>query len=226
MGRIFLVRHGQADLLGADYDRLSDLGRRQAETVGAALSAQGVKPVLIASGALARQADTARFLAQAAAWAQPAEIDPDFDEYRHEDLFAAAFPEFADHAAVAAHVAKAAHPRAAFQQLFEQAFARWLGGAAREGGLSWAGFRERAMAATRRVASRCGRGESAVVVTSGGVIAAIAQALLGAPDAEVLKLHNPIYNASITRLMTRADTVALSGFNDVSHLSEDALTYR
>jgi len=226
MGRIFLVRHGQADLFGADYDRLSDLGRRQAERVGMALVAQGVEPAVIASGALVRQADTARFLAQTAGWAAPVEIDADFDEYRHEDLFAAAFPEFADHAAVAAHVAKAPHPRAAFQHLFEQAFARWLGGATREGGLSWAGFRARALAATRRVASRCGRGESAVVVTSGGVIAAIAQALLGAPDAEVLKLHNPIYNGSISRLMTRGDTVALSGFNDVSHLRDETLTYR
>ena len=226
MGRIFLVRHGQADLLGEDYDRLSDLGRRQAATLGAAWLARGVEPAAIMSGALARQADTARFLAQAAGWATPVEIDPDFDEYRHEDLFAAAFPEFADHAALAAHVAKAPHPRAAFQQLFEQAFARWLGGATAKGGLSWAGFRARALAATRRVAQRCGRGESAVVVTSGGVIAAIAQGLLGAPDAEVLKLHNPIYNGSITRLMTRGDTIALSGFNDVSHLAEDALTYR
>ena len=226
MGRIFLVRHGQADLLGADYDRLSDLGRRQAHTVGATLAAQGVEPALIVSGALARQADTARLLAQAAGWAAPVAIDPDFDEYRHEDLFASAFPEFADHSAVAAHVAKAPQPRAAFQLLFEQAFARWLGGATREGGLSWAGFRARALAATRRVASQCGQGESAVVATSGGVIAAIAQALLGVPDADVLKLHNPIYNGSITRLMTRGEDVAISGFNDVAHLSGDALTYR
>ena len=229
MGRIYLLRHGQANLLGEDYDRLSDLGRRQAERAGAALAAQGVHPAVFASGALTRQADTARHAAQAAGWRAALEIDADFDEYLHADLFGAAFPQFTDYAAISAHIAKQPHPRRAFQDLFEAAFAAWLAGARREGGLSWSGFRERALAALRRIAKRCGEGESAVVVTSGGVIAAIAQALVGLPDEQTLKLHNPLYNASITRLMTRGEAMALSGFNDIAHLAEaDAalVTYR
>jgi broad specificity phosphatase PhoE len=229
MGRIFLLRHGQANLLGEDYDRLSDLGRRQAERAGGALAAQGVAPAVFASGALVRQADTARHAAQAAGWRTPLEIDADFDEYRHADLFGAAFPQFSDYAAISAHISKQPNPRRAFQDLFERAFAAWLAGAKREDGLSWSGFRERALAALRRVAARCGEGESAVVVTSGGVIAAIAQALVGLPDEQTLKLHNPLYNASITRLMTRGEAIALSGFNDIGHLAETDpafVTYR
>jgi broad specificity phosphatase PhoE len=228
MGKIYLLRHGQANLLGADYDRLSDLGRRQGERAGAALLAQGVHPVVFASGALKRQADTARHAAEAAGWRTALETDADFDEYAHADLFGAAFPQFSDYAALSAHIVMQPNPRRAFQDLFEQAFAAWLAGAARAGGLSWRGFRERALGAVARIAKRCGEGESAVVVTSGGVIAAIAQGLLGVPDSETLKLHNPLYNASITRLMTRGEDIALSGFNDIAHLAPDAalVTYR
>ena len=227
MGKIYLLRHGQANLLGADYDRLSDLGRRQAERAGAALAAQGAAPVVFVSGALKRQADTARHAAQAAGWRATLEIDADFDEYGHADLFGAAFPQFADYAALSEHIVTQPNPRRAFQDLFERAFAAWLGGAKREGGLSWREFRERALGAVARIAKRCGEGESAVVVTSGGVIAAIAQGLIGLPDAETLKLHNPLYNASITRLMTRGEAMALSGFNDIGHLTPaDLVTYR
>ena len=230
MGRVYLLRHGQASLLGDDYDRLSDLGRRQAEIAGTALAAQGVDPVLVVSGALRRQIDTARHARLAARWRAALEIDPDLDEYRHQDLFAASFPQLADHAAMSARVAALPDPRRGFQNLFETAFAEWLAGAVREGGLSWSEFRSRTVAALGRAASRCGKGETAVVVTSGGVIAAIVQHLIGLPDAETLKLHNPLYNASITRLLTRGADIALSGFNDVSHLmtasGDDLVSYR
>ncbi|HEY2444592.1 MAG TPA: histidine phosphatase family protein [Rhizomicrobium sp.] len=230
MGRIYLLRHGQAHLFSDDYDRLSDLGRHQAERAGAALAAQGVTPVLVLSGALRRQIDTARHASHAANWRAKPKIDPEFDEYRHEDLFAPTYPHLAAQAAISAYVSAQPHPRRAYQDLFERAFTGWLAGATREGGLSWSDFRARVVKALQRTASQCGAGESAVIFTSGGVIAAIAQALIGLPDSQTLKLHNPLYNASITRLMTRGDAIALSGFNDISHLTnsgDDALvTYR
>lgn len=219
MGQIHLLRHGQADLLGIDYDRLSELGREQARLAGIALAARGIRPVLVVSGQLRRQTGTAQAAAEAAGWSAAPSVDPDFDEYRHEDLFTTVHAHLPDHAAIAAFVARAENPRRAYQELFESAFTAWAGGAIGTGGLSWAAFRQRVLAALGRVAERCGRGESAVVVTSGGVIAAIAQSLLGVPDAQVLKLHNPLHNASITRLLTQGRSISLSGFNDISHLT-------
>ncbi|MEM9726055.1 MAG: histidine phosphatase family protein [Pseudomonadota bacterium] len=222
MGRIYLLRHGQADLFGADYDRLSDLGEAQARAVGAALAQRGVSPKILISGGLRRQSETARLASEAAGWAARPEQDPDWDEYRTEDLFAPAFPDTPNQEAIAASVADADNPRRAFQAKFETAFASWLGGHA--GGpdgaetMSWAAFRARGLGATKRLAARLGPGETAVAATSGGVIAAILQSLLDAPDDAVLRLHNPVYNGSLTRLMTQGDTVALSGFNDISHL--------
>lgn len=219
MGRIYLVRHGQADLLGDDYDTLSERGHVQAKLTGAALAAIGVDPVMLVSGALRRQSRTALAAAEGGGWAVTPDIDPDFDEYTHADLFTPAFPHLVDHAAIAGQVARAPEPRRAYQQLFEEAFCAWIAGRPGGSGLGWAAFRERAVAALLRVAERCGRGETAVIVTSGGVITAICQTLLHVPDAKVLSLHNPIHNASITRLLTRNGEVALGGFNDISHLA-------
>ena len=70
-----------------------------------------------------------------------------------------------------------------------------------------------------------------MVVSSGGVIAAICQDLLGVPDERVPLLHNVVFNASITTLLTRGEEMGLSTFNSVNHLElepagQTLVTYR
>jgi broad specificity phosphatase PhoE len=231
MGRIVLVRHGQASLLDDDYDRLSALGLAQGAATGRWLAPRMGTPAALVSGALQRQRQTAQACAEAAGWpAALLAVDAGFDEYTHEDLFSCLGPAWADHAAVAAHLRTVQHPRREFHALFERALAAWLAGAAGSG-RSWAQFRESCGAALRRVAARLGSGQAAVVVSSGGAIAAMLQPLLGVPDAQVPALHSAVFNASITQLLTRGDTVSLSSFNSVAHLELDPadlslVTYR
>ncbi len=224
-----MVRHGQASLLDGDYDKLSELGVAQAGETGLALQRRGISPDIIVSGNLKRQSETARYAAVAAQWSTSLEKDGDFDEYRHEDMFVPAFPQFSSHASLAEHVSKQEHPRREFQRLFEQAFVSWVAGHGRGEGTRWTDFRSRVLQAALRVAKRLGAGQSAMVVTSGGVIAAITQTLLDLPDEHVLRLHNPIYNASVTRLISKGEQLIFSGFNDVTHLEvlgRDWVTYR
>src|SRR5260370_40067352 len=58
MGVLLLVRHGQASMGAADYDQLSELGRRQARATGTRLA--GADPAIdrVTCGALTRQRDT------------------------------------------------------------------------------------------------------------------------------------------------------------------------
>jgi broad specificity phosphatase PhoE len=233
MGRILLVRHGQASLLDEDYDRLSPLGRVQAEVLGAWLGGRGREPQLVVSGTLRRQADTAGACVAAAGWRGVAlAVDGGFDEYSHHELFARAYPELAAPAALAGHLRASADPRREFQALFERAFGRWLSGElAGEGGVTWHGFRQRCVVALDRVAAGLASGQRAVVVTSGGPIAAICQALLGLADEHVAALHMPLYNASISELLSRGADIALSTFNSVAHLEahargDELVTYR
>lgn len=233
MGRIYLVRHGQASLLEDDYDRLSPLGERQARITGAWLGPRIPTPRVLVSGRLRRQVQTLRGCLEAAGW-DPAAVrdDPGLDEYSHHELFAQTWPDLSEPAALAARLRASAQPRREFQALFEQAFARWLEGSAPgDGGLTWAAFQQRCFDSLQRVAQACGPGECAVVVTSGGVIAALCQRLLGLSTEQVTRLHMPLFNASITTLLTRPGETSLSTFNSVAHLEgpprgEALITYR
>ena len=68
MGVLLLVRHGQASLGTADYDRLSDVGRRQAQVTGARLARTDLAVDRVVSGALTRQRDTAEAVLAALGW--------------------------------------------------------------------------------------------------------------------------------------------------------------
>lgn len=220
MGRIYLVRHGQASLLEDDYDRLSALGEAQGRVVGEWLGRRMPRPAAVVCGTLRRQIQTAASCIEGAGWTGLASaVDAGFDEHDHDGLIVRLEPRFADRAELAAWLRTTEQPRRAYQELFERAFDAWLRGQARsEGGITWAQFRQRCIDALQRVASACGSGQSALVVTSGGPIAAITQALIGLPDEHVATLHMPLFNASITTLLTRPGQVSLSTFNSVAHL--------
>lgn len=228
MGQIILLRHGQADLMGSDYDRLSTTGEEQARVTGAALARRGVVASVVVSGDLRRQSETARLARQAAGWTPALAVDPRLNEYDHTDVFGTVYPDMTSHAAISARIAESSNPRRAYQAMFETSFAAWLGGKRGPSGVSWSDFRERSVSAVRDLALRLGSGQVGVAVTSGGVIAAVCQELLGLPDSEVLKLHNPLQNASLTKLLTRGGEMSMASFNETGHLAEtpELVTYR
>ena len=70
MATIYLVRHGQASFGAENYDKLSDLGCRQATVVGEYFRDQGIHFDAVYSGDLSRQRNTARL----AIASQPADV--------------------------------------------------------------------------------------------------------------------------------------------------------
>ena len=62
MSDLFAVRHGQASMQADDYDRLSPLGRRQADVLGDYFLRLGACFDSVYSGTLARQRDTAEIV--------------------------------------------------------------------------------------------------------------------------------------------------------------------
>ncbi len=60
MATIYLIRHGQASFGAEDYDKLSELGCRQATVVGEYFRDCGVHFDAVYSGDLSRQRETAR----------------------------------------------------------------------------------------------------------------------------------------------------------------------
>ena len=76
---LYLVRHGQASFGSDNYDKLSELGVRQAEIVGRALRQREVRTPVLISGTLSRQQDTARAVG-ASLGVHELTVDPGWDE--------------------------------------------------------------------------------------------------------------------------------------------------
>lgn len=232
MGVLLLVRHGQASLGTADYDRLSDIGRRQAQVTGARLAAADLTVDRVVCGTLTRQRDTAEALLAALGGGGaggegapqgggPAggglRVDGRLDEY--------------DHVGVMAGTARVSFETAgadgrALQSALEEAIGRWMSGS---GGAGYAethdAFLRRAQDAVRDLAAEPG---TTVAVTSGGVIAAITAQALGLPAERWPGLARLLVNASITKIITGRTGRHLLTFNDHAHLESDRslITYR
>jgi broad specificity phosphatase PhoE len=225
MPTVLLVRHGQASFGAADYDVLSDLGRRQSELVAASLAERGYRPARLVSGTLRRQQETAA--AFAAPGAAQLEVDRRWDEFDPDDVLA----HHSDSALrLQAEGAGATLTNRGFQAALEPALAEWVAHAERSPtAQTWPEFSGLGSAALGDLAAELGAGESAVVVTSGGAIAAVVGTLLGAPAEAFAALNRVLVNAAVTKLAIGSTGINVLSVNDHSHLElvdRELVTYR
>jgi broad specificity phosphatase PhoE len=231
---LYLVRHAQASFGGADYDRLSDVGRRQAALLGDWWKRTGVRLNGVATGSQLRHRQSAEACLQAMGETGiTPEIDPELNEYDHDDVLRRHRPDLGDAAALQRFLAGEKEPRRAFHRVFAAAVERWVGGAHdadyRE---PWPAFRARCAGALEALALRAqGEGRVATAVfTSGGPITVVCQVALGIPDARILDLNWALLNAGVTQVRSRSSGLRLSQFNSVSHLDlacdASLITYR
>jgi broad specificity phosphatase PhoE len=222
MSTIYLIRHAQASFGRSDYDRLSPQGEQQAALLGKALVARGVKPELVVSGSMRRHAQTA-VLALADSGA---EVDKGFDEFDHEEVIVAHKPAYRRRAVMLADLARTGHPGRAFQQMFMAATERWTVGG--DGYTeSFTDFCDRSEAAVRRTAERLGKGETAVVFTSGGPIAAVVSRVLSGGDGLWSRLNPVTINTAITKVVSGRSGLTVVSHNEHAHLDgTELLSYR
>ncbi len=239
MGQVFLVRHGQASFGAADYDQLSAHGVEQARLLGRWFAACKLGVGQVVTGSLKRHRQTAEACLAGMPGAPGAadwRVDPGFDEYDHVEVLAKHAPQLTDPIAAKDALAGEADAKKAFQKIFAQAMARWMGGRHdadyRE---SWPAFRARCVGAARRIVDNAGALPSApavVVFTSGGPIAAICQELLGIPNERAAMVNFSLANSSVTRLLFsgKDGRISLSYLNNFAHLEQtgqvEHITYR
>lgn len=218
MGAIYLIRHGQASFGAADYDALSPLGFEQSTLVGAELKRRGVEFAQVRSGTLARQRDTAATALKALGCDVPVIEDERWNEYDHVDI--------------GRHYAGGAPQQDAreYQRLLDAALTAWVdSGDSGPCAESWPAFLDRCTAALAELAGSLGKGENGLVFTSGGVLGAVAGALLGTPGPGLLKLNRVTVNTGITKLTSGRGGVTLLSFNEHPHLEGETarlLSYR
>jgi broad specificity phosphatase PhoE len=217
VGVLLLVRHGQASFGTADYDVLSETGWEQGRLLGAWLRDRGTAPSAVVRGGMRRHRETA----EAASWADAA-VDPGWDEFDHLSVVAS-YPD----------APTGDLDRREFQRVFELATRRWTdGGHDDEYAEPWPAFRARVAASFDAACARAGSGETAIVVTSGGTIAAVCAALVDpAADAAAYarlwsRFNTVLVNSSVTRVVVGSTGPRLLTFNEHPHLESRHLTYR
>ena len=217
MGVVILVRHGQASFGADDYDVLSETGWEQGRLLGEWLRGKADEPTAVVRGSMRRHRETA----EAAGWTD-AVVDAGWDEFDHLGVVAR-YPDLPE----------GELGNREFQRVFELATARWTaGGHDAEYDEPWPAFRARVTASLRDVCGQAGPGGTAVVVTSGGPIAAACAALVD-PDADDAtfgrlwsRFNTTIVNSSFTRIVVGSTGARMLTFNEHPHLEGEHLTYR
>jgi broad specificity phosphatase PhoE len=222
MPLLVIVRHGQASFGSDDYDVLSPLGRQQAQATAAALSAAGLDAARIISGSLRRQRDTADAIADA--YGITPTVDERWNEY-DADLV------LATHSDSAQRLERPGGPDAmptsprAFQAVLERALEAWVragdGSATPE---TWTAFHARVTEALAAAGSASAG--TTVIVSSGGVISALAVNLIGVDPVSFPRLNRVTINCGVTRVIVGSSGTTLVSFNEQGHLRGGMLTYR
>jgi broad specificity phosphatase PhoE len=235
LGQIYLVRHGQASFGAADYDQLSAHGVEQSRLLGQWLAACKVGVGEVVTGSLKRHKQTAAACLAAMPGTPAADAwrtEPGFDEYDHVEVLAKHAPQLTDPIAAKDALGSETDIKKSFQKIFAQAMARWMGGQ-HDGDYreSWPAFRARCIGAAKRIVETAG-GQTVIVFTSGGPIAAICQELLGIPNERAAMVNFSLANSSVTRLLFsgKDGRISLSYLNNFAHLEQtgqvESVTYR
>ncbi len=237
MSKLILVRHGQASAFTDDYDRLSELGRRQGEMLGKWWMERGLEVGLVFSGPLKRQKGTAEivrdtFRRNGLSFPDPVimeeleEIDADrimayFNEYRIE------YPEL-ERLIKAFRVSDDPEEKARiFQEYFEQAMLLWVSGKVKSPGIeSLSHLRSRVVKALERIMHGAGDKGNIVVFTSATPVSIMTGALLELDDRQTMEITFRLKNCSVTEFVLKERGPVLHSFNCTGYLRPEMLTIR
>jgi broad specificity phosphatase PhoE len=206
MGILYLVRHGQASFGSADYDRLSPLGQRQCEALGAWFARRGIAFDAVFTGTL--RVGYAVPLA-------PAQAHAGLDEFDGDAVVRAV------HAGPLPAVSTPQAAQEHFRHL-RDGLARWMAGSVQPQGMPpHAQFRAGVVAALDQVRSNHADG-CTLVVSSGGPIALALGHAMGLPDAAVIDLNLQLRNSALCELRVTPRRLVPVSFNTLPHLEADA----
>jgi len=212
MAQLFLVRHGQASFGAANYDQLSDLGRRQARWLGEYFRGRDLAFRRVFTGTLLRQQDTAReILAAMGAQSGLTTAHAGLNEYSAEPLYAA-------HTGGADPLAHQKDDYRGYWRTFKAAMYAWANGSLEGVPETWEAFGARTAEALQLACADLQREDAVLVVSSGGAICRALAAILGCPGETAIEMNLQMRNAAFCELITGSETMRMLSFNSIPHL--------
>jgi broad specificity phosphatase PhoE len=239
MSNLFLVRHGQASFLEADYDRLSAKGEAQAKLLGEYWAKKPLIFDLVYSGPRRRQKETARIVGEAyreagVPWPDPVVV-PEFDEFQAEAVMARTLPHLVETDAqvrelhLAFQDAQGTQQRfKTFQRVFEVVIGRWAHGELPVPDLEpWPEFCARVQRGLRQLCDNGHSGRRVAVFSSGGPVGVAMQEALDLETGATLKAAWMVANGAFSEFLFSPGRFTLHSFNAYPHLTDpNFLTYR
>jgi broad specificity phosphatase PhoE len=213
MGTLYLVRHGQASFGAADYDQLSELGRKQSVRLGEYFARKGIHFDGLIAGTLRRHKQTLEAILQGMNRAGEHLSWDGLNEYDSNAVIATVHPD---------PLEKPTSPemyRHHFR-LLRDGLARWMTGAVTPQGMpSYSEFVAGVAGALDHVRANH-FGQNVLVVSSGGPIATAVGLVLGARPEVTIDLNMRIRNSAITEFAFTPKRHMLVSYNAIPHLEE------
>ena len=232
MGKILLIRHGQASVLSDNYDQLSDIGRVQGARLAAYFQTKNLNPHKIISGPLERQKDTAH-LAFSSHLENGAnvEIMDQLREHEGYQIVKSVIPQLIQEDPVIRKIASEdmgdrQSRIKCYMRMYEVIAKRWIKEELDYDTTrfeSWKDFKSRVATAMELLKERSIANHTTVVVSSGGPISVLISQILGLSDEKSMHLSWALNNASISELLFNDTRISLKSFNTLPHLQEDEL---
>jgi broad specificity phosphatase PhoE len=213
MGRLLLVRHGQASFGAADYDCLSELGHRQCVRLGQYLRERGARFEAVVSGTLKRHAQSWHGIAEGLGAHQEALPWPGLNEYDSEAVIACVHPH---------KLQKPETPEMVRHhfRLLRDGLRAWMAGEAQPVGMaSYADFVAGIQAALDHV--RTTHEGDVLMVSSGGPISTAVGLVLSTPPETTIELNLRIRNSSVTEFAFTPKRHMLVTYNTLPHLDSE-----
>lgn len=200
---------------------LSPLGREQALRCGRWLLAHGRRFESLAVGRLRRQRETLQAITEvyAAAGQDLAEpvVMPELDEYQFTDLVRAYAAGHPDHPDLIALRERPGDKRL-WVGVLHSTLTAWMSNELTGVAERYDEFQARAERAASQMRERL-RSGPVLAVSSGGVMGAIAQGVLGIANAAVVDLNLSLVNTGVCEYRLSGDRLRLISLNTLPHLS-------
>lgn len=236
MSVLYVIRHAQASFGQSNYDRLSDVGIRQAKILADHFASAELTFDTIYAGNQHRHEQTLAPYLEAISLAgktlPPVRKTDALNEYDSETIIKTLIPEtIRENPAFASEAAAMITDRRSFQKVYETIMGRWVRGEYTGKDLeTWPEYARRVTDGIESLMMGEGSGKTVAVFTSGGPVSLCVQKALGISDDMTLAITWQIMNASVTRFKFSGNRMMLFTFNDVGHLERTKdrrlITYR
>ena len=217
MGHLYLVRHGQASFGAADYDNLSELGRKQALRLGEYFLENGQSFDTVFTGTLRRHGQTWAGIAEGlqAEQSLPVIARPGLNEYDPAAIISAIHPEPLVHPKTPDGI------RTHFRLLRDGLTAWMHGKSAPQGMVSYPEFLAGVTMALDEI-RREHFGKNVLIASSGGPISTAVGHILGASHEGTIDLNLRIRNSSVSEMVFTPRRHSLVTYNTLPHLDGKA----